>query len=98
MQFLRTIFWVALAVIFVIFAVYNGQRTEVRAWDAFVIEAPLWLIVLASFLIGLLPILVLHRATSWNLKRKLEAANRNLTETRATVDPVRFDPTPPSMP
>jgi lipopolysaccharide assembly protein A len=97
MQFLRTIFWVALAVIFVIFAVYNGQRTEIRAWDAFVVEAPLWLIVLGSFLIGLLPVLVLHRATRWNLNRKLDSANRNLAETRAVVEPVRVDPAPPGM-
>jgi lipopolysaccharide assembly protein A len=97
MQFLRTVFWVVLAVVGVIFAFNNGQRVDVVMWDDISANTPLWMVALLSFLMGLLPILILHRATRWNLNRKLEAANRNLNETRAIVEPVRVDPVPPAM-
>jgi lipopolysaccharide assembly protein A len=95
MQFLRTVFWVVLAVLGVIFAFNNGQRVDVMIWGDIAFNMPLWLVALLSFLIGLLPVLVLHRATRWNLNRKLDAAKRNLTETRATVEEPRFDSLPP---
>jgi lipopolysaccharide assembly protein A len=97
MQFLRTVFWVVLAVLGVIFAFNNGQRVDVVVWGDILFNMPLWLVALLSFLTGLLPVLILHRATRWSLSRKLDAANRNLTETRAVIDPPRpqFDPVPP---
>jgi lipopolysaccharide assembly protein A len=95
MQFLRTVFWVVLAVLGVIFAFNNGQRVDVMIWGDIAFNMPLWLVALLSFLIGLLPVLILHRATRWSLKRKLDAANRNLTETRATAEEPRFDTLPP---
>ena len=95
MQFLRTMFWVVLAVLGVIFAFNNGQRVDVMIWGDIAFNMPLWLVALLSFLIGLLPVLILHRATRWNLNRKLDAAHRNLTETRATVEEPRFDSLPP---
>jgi lipopolysaccharide assembly protein A len=95
MQFLRTVFWVVLAVLGVIFAFNNGQRVDVMIWGDIAFNMPLWLVALLSFLIGLLPALILHRATRWNLNRKLDAANRNLTETRATVEEPRIDTLPP---
>ncbi len=97
MQFLRTVFWVVLAVAGVIFAFNNGQRVDVIFWGDITINTPLWMVALLAFLLGLLPILILHRATRWNLNRKLDAANRTLTETRTVVAPVHnpFDPMPP---
>ncbi len=102
MQFLRTVFWVVLAVLGVIFAFNNGKSVEVILWSDISIITPLWMVALLSFLVGLLPILILHRATRWNLNRKLEAANRNLSETRAVVEPASVpatsgSPAPPTM-
>ena len=97
MQFLRTVFWVVLAVVGVIFSFNNWQIVSIRLWGDIIVDTPLPILLFVVFMLGLLPTLILHRATRWNLNRKLEAANRNLSETRAIVEPVRVDPVPPAM-
>ena len=83
MQFLRTIFWVVLAVIAVVFANGNQQLVEIHVLG-FIWNPPLWFALFAAFLIGLIPGLALYRATRWNLTRKLDAATRAF----ATPPPV----------
>jgi lipopolysaccharide assembly protein A len=97
MQFLRTVFWVVLAVVGVIFSFNNWQIVSIKLWGDIIVDTPLPILLFVVFMLGLLPILLLHRATRWNLNRKLEAANRNLTETRAVVEPVRADAVPPAV-
>jgi lipopolysaccharide assembly protein A len=97
MQFLRTVFWVVLAVVGVIFSFNNWQIVSIKLWGDIIVDTPLPLLLFVVFMLGLLPILLLHRATRWSLNRKLEAANRNLTETRAVVEPTRVDPVPSAM-
>ncbi len=89
MQFLRTVFWVVLAVVAVIFAFNNWEIVSVHLWGDLILDSPLPVLLLLAFLIGLLPALVLHRATSWNLRRKLDAATRAFGTT---------DTAPPSLP
>jgi lipopolysaccharide assembly protein A len=96
MQFLRTVFWVVLAVIGVIFSFNNWQIVSIKLWGDIIVDTPLPILVFVVFLLGLLPALILHRATRWNLNRKLEAANRNLSETRAVIEPARVDSIPPA--
>jgi lipopolysaccharide assembly protein A len=88
MQFLRTVFWVVLAVVGVIFSFNNWQIVSIKLWGDIIVDTPLPLLMLVVFMLGLLPVLILHRATRWSLNRKLEAANRNLSETRAIVEPT----------
>ena len=101
MQFLRTVFWVVLAVVGVIFSFNNWQIVTIRLWSDVLIDTPLPILLFVVFMLGLLPVLLLHRATQWHLKRKLEVANRNLAETRAAVAPPvpavppLADPVPP---
>jgi lipopolysaccharide assembly protein A len=88
MQFLRTVFWVVLAVVGVIFSFNNWQIVSIKLWGDIIVDTPLPILVLVVFMLGLVPTLILHRATRWNLNRKLEVANRNLSETRAIVEPT----------
>lgn len=89
MQFLRTVFWVVLAVVAVIFAFNNWVVVSVHLWGDLILDSPLPVLLFATFLIGLIPGLLLHRATRWNLGRKLDAATRAFGTT---------DATPPSLP
>ena len=95
MQFLRTVFWVVLAVLGVIFSFNNWQIVSIKLWGDIIVDTPLPLLVIIVFMLGLLPTLMLHRATRWSLKRKLDVANRSLTETRTVVEPVRVEPVTP---
>ena len=65
-------------------------------------DAKLPILLLVAFLIGLLPLFIVHRATRWNLKRRLDNAERSLAELRTppttmvpAIDPVVTPPLPP---
>jgi uncharacterized integral membrane protein len=87
MQFLKTLFWVLVAVVAVVFAMRNWTVVPIALWGGLEVDAKLPVLLLAAFLIGLLPPLVVHRATRWSLRRRLEAAERALAETRAAAVP-----------
>ena len=78
MQFLKTLFWVALAVILVLFATRNWTPVTLNLWGGLQADIKLPVLVFAAFLLGLLPTLILHRARIWALKRRLEPHERNL--------------------
>lgn len=89
MQFLRTVFWVVLAVVGVIFATANWTPVTVNLWSGMVLDTRLPVLMLVTFLLGLLPMLIVHRATRWSLRRRLDTANRALTETGPSLAPAR---------
>lgn len=92
MQFLRTVFWVVVAVLGVIFAFNNSQIVTIALWADIVVDTPLWMVALIAFLVGLLPMMVVHRTTRWSLKRRLESANRALVETPVQSSAVNVPP------
>ncbi len=89
MQFLRTVFWVVLAVVGVIFATANWTPVTVNLWSGMVLDTRLPVLMLVTFLLGLLPMLIVYRATRWSLHRRLDTANRALTETATLPSTVR---------
>jgi putative membrane protein len=98
MQFLRTLFWVILAVVAVIFAFNNWTQVSVNLWGGLHADAKLPVLLLVAFLIGLLPMFILHRATRWNLKRRLDNAERALADLRGLDTPAPVaDPLAPMI-
>ena len=80
MQIVRTVVWVLLAVGLLIFAINNWTPVAVKIWEGLVLETKLPVLVIGSFLLGLLPMWLLHRGTSWRMKRRissLETVARN---------------------
>jgi uncharacterized integral membrane protein len=76
MQFLKTLFWVAVAIILVLFASVNWSPVTIRLWGGLEADVKLPVLVLFSFLIGFLPMLILHRARIWSMRRRMEAHER----------------------
>lgn len=91
MQFLRTIFWIILAVVVGLFVYSNTQHVNVQLWGGQQMSIQLWALMLVVFLLGLVPPILYYRAKIWQLKRKLGMAERN-----AAMAPVT--PPPPSAP
>ena len=87
MQFLKTLFWVILAVITIIFSFNNWTAVTITLWDGLLIDTRLPLLLIGAFLIGIVPYFILHRATRWSLQRKLTNVERTLAETRGVVAP-----------
>ena len=77
MQFLKTLFWVALAIVLVLFADANWDAVTVKLWGGLEADVKLPVLIVASFLLGFLPMLIIHRARLWNLKRRLELHERH---------------------
>ena len=79
MQIIRTIVWVLLLVVLLLFSVNNWNPVEVKIWEGLVLETKIPALVVISFLIGLVPMWLLHRAARWNNERRiasLESAAR----------------------
>ena len=71
MSIVRTILWVLLAVVLVLFAVNNWQPVEVRIWQSLILETKLPALVIGAFLLGLLPMWAVHRWSLWRHRRRI---------------------------
>jgi len=72
MQFLKTLFWVVLAVVLVLFAHANWKVVTIDLWGGLQADMKLPVLVLLAFLIGFVPTLLVYRARLWALKRRVE--------------------------
>ena len=84
MNFLRTLFWVVIAVSLAIFANRNWNDVTLTLWGNIQAEVKLPFLMLVIFLVGFLPPYFVMRGRVWRLKRKLTLAER----------PVPSAPTP----
>jgi lipopolysaccharide assembly protein A len=97
MQFLKTIFWVLIAVLAVLFSVNNWTTVSIMLWNGLMMETKLPVLLIGAFLVGLLPTLLLHRATRWSLRRKLDNMERSLASATApAVSAPSMNTMPPS--
>ena len=76
MQFLKILFWCLLAFLAAVFTVGNWNRVEIHLWNDVVALVNLPLLLLVTFLAGLLPTLVYHHAVRWRLRQRLQAAEQ----------------------
>jgi putative membrane protein len=89
MQFLKTLFWIALTVVLVLFAKANWNAVTLKLWGGLEADVKLPVLVLFAFLLGFLPTFILYRTRLWGLQRRLEPAERHVS-----VAPPPAVPTP----
>ncbi len=82
MQFLKTLFWFLLAVIAAVFAIGNWTTVPIKLWAGLVAEVNLPLLLVLTFLAGLLPTLLFHHAVKWRMRQKLTTTERALADIR----------------
>jgi lipopolysaccharide assembly protein A len=87
MRFLATLLWIIVVVAAVIFAYNNWQPITLRLWNDQVMDTFLPIPMIGSFVLGVLPYFILHRATRWSLGRKLASAERALANNQGTSTP-----------
>ena len=96
MKIVRTIVWVLLLVALLIFSINNWNPVEVKIWEGLVLETKIPALVVIAFLLGLVPMWLLHRANRWQLQRRigsLENAAR-----ASAMAPAAPPPTPAHAP
>lgn len=104
MQFLRTAFWVVIAVALAFFCMANYVPVTVRLWGDLVMETKLPVLLVGAYLLGALPFWIMARATRWRMKRKLDNTERALVAATAApaspapaitaIDPVTTPASP----
>ena len=76
MKFLKTLFWVVLAVSLAIFATRNWNDVTVNLWGNLQADVKLPVMLLLTFLVGFLPTYLIRRGRVWSFRRKLALAER----------------------
>ena len=70
MQFLRTLFWVLIGALVVLFARSNWRDVPLMLWANLTLDINLPLLLLIMFLVGFLPTWLIMRGKLWRLKRR----------------------------
>lgn len=79
MQFLKTAFWVILAVAIALFSKanwniapsYNGY-VPIKLWEDWIVEVRLPMLIVFAFLLGLLPMWLFSRVRLWRVRRRIQ--------------------------
>ena len=96
MKIVRTVVWVLLLIALLIFSINNWNPVEVKIWEGLVLETKIPALVVIAFLIGLLPMWLLHRATRWNYDRRLGSLEN--AARAAAMPPTTPQPAPAPAP
>jgi hypothetical protein len=71
MSFLKTLFWIVVAVIVALFCFNNWTVVDVNLWNGLILETKLPVLLAFFFLLGLIPPLLMWQATRYRLKRRM---------------------------
>jgi uncharacterized integral membrane protein len=92
MQVLRTLGWVIITIILVAFVAINWTPVRVNFWPLeqgyLYFDWPIGFVALAFFLLGLLPMWLIHRAFRWRTAKRLAAMENSLRATSIPVAPT----------
>jgi uncharacterized integral membrane protein len=97
MQIVRTLAWVLVTALLVAFIAMNWEQAPVNIWPLqegyLYFEWPVGIIALVFFLLGLVPMWLVHRAGRWRWQRRVTALEHSV---RLTATPSATPPGAPS--
>jgi len=77
MQFLKTLFWVLIAVVLALFGSRNWSDVTLSLWGDIQADIKLPILLLITFLLGFVPTWLILRARLWSHRRRIDAMERN---------------------
>jgi uncharacterized integral membrane protein len=89
MQFLKTLFWVLLAVFIALFASRNWFDVTLNLWGDLQADIKVPLLLAMLFLLGFLPTFLIYRAKLWAIRRRTEA---NDAQPAVPIEPAAREP------
>ena len=72
MSFLKTLLWIVVTVIVALFCFNNWTVVGINLWNGLILETKLPLLLGVTFLLGLLPPLLLWQAARYRLRRRVQ--------------------------
>jgi uncharacterized integral membrane protein len=91
MHFLKTLFWLLVAVVVALFAARNWSDVTLHLWGNIEADVKIPLLLLVFFLLGFVPTWLIMRARLWSNRRRLEALERRSSPATAT-EPAEEEP------
>ena len=91
MHFLKTLFWVVIAVFLAILASRNWHDVTMNLWGDIQADVKLPILIGLVFLLGWLPTYLVHRAQLWRARSRLDSFQRQQVAAQA-VEPMPVDP------
>ena len=86
MHFLKTLFWVLVAVVVVLFATRNWTDVTLSLWGDIQADIKIPVLLAVFLLLGFVPTWLTMRARLWSYRRRLEALERTRAATVAAVE------------
>lgn len=96
MGIVRTIIWVFLTVVLVVFAMANWTPVTVTIWPGQVLDTKLPVLLFVAFMVGSIPMWIALRASRWTLNRRLDTSERQLADMRALANRPAEPPAAPA--
>jgi len=94
MQFLKTLFWMIVAVSIAIFATRNWRDVTIDLWGPLQADIKLPVLLALMVLIGWLPTWLIMRGRLWQARRKVVAIDRPPTAPSSGLPATQLDPHP----
>ena len=94
MQLFRTILWVVILAALLAFSFFNWREVEVTIWENLVLETKVPALVIVSFLLGLIPMWMIHRGAKWRLNRRISSLEAAAESQRRLATPSATAPAP----
>ena len=91
MRFLKTLIWVTIIVGLIVFATNNWAPVSISLWGGLRLDTKLPALVIVAFLIGFLPLYLVHRTQIWRMKRRILTLEGN-QRTSAFPPPATLPP------
>ena len=87
MQFLKILFWCLLAFVAAIFTIGNWNNVQIHLWGGLIAEVNLPLLLLVTFLAGMIPTMLYFGTIRWRLRNRLSTSERAISDLRGTLSP-----------
>ena len=87
MQLLKYLFWCLLAFLAAVFSFGNWYSVEVHLWGGLIALVNLPFLLLATFLVGFVPMLLYHLTVRYRLRQRLLTSERTVESLRVVAPP-----------
>ena len=85
MQVVRTIDWVLVLIALLAFAITNWAPVSVKIWEGLILETKIPALVIVAFLLGLVPMWLVHRGVRWSLERRIGGLENAMRTASAAI-------------
>ena len=78
MRFLKTLFWIVVAVAVTLFAANNWRDVTIDLWGNLQVDVKVPVLLVIMFLIGFLPTWLIYRGKLWRLENRVRMPQREV--------------------